>query len=186
MGIITKFIRPAAFSFLLFTILLGMAYTGAVTGIARTFRGDGARGSVITLKTKSGEQVSYGSSLLAQEFTKPEYLIGRPLGATNLSPTGARERELVAERVDAWHSLDPENQTPIPADLVTASGSGIDPYISPEGAEYQVARIARSRGISKDAVRLAIKRNTAGRFLRVFGEERVNVLRVNLTLDGLL
>jgi len=183
---IMKFIRPAAVSFLLFTILLGLAYTATVTGIARMFFSDNANGSVITVRLKNGEQVSYGSELLAQRFTKPEYLIGRPLGATNLSPTGARERELVAERVEAWHALDPDNRAPIPADLVTASGSGADPYVSPEGAEYQVSRIARSRGISKDEVRLAIKRNTAGRFLGVFGEARVNVLRVNLTLDGLL
>lgn len=186
MGTIMKFIRPAAISFALFTVLLGVAYTGAITGISGLLLSDSANGTVITLKTKDGETIAYGSALLAQEFTKPEYLIGRPSGATNLSPTGYRERELVAERVEAWHALEPDNRMPIPVDLVTASGSGADPYISPEGAEYQVARIARTRGISKDAVLQAIKQNTTGRFLGVFGEARVNVLRVNLTLDGLL
>jgi K+-transporting ATPase ATPase C chain len=130
--------------------------------------------------------MNYGSELLAQEFTKPEYLIGRPIGVTNLSPVSEEQKKLVQERIDWWHAFDPNNAVDIPMDLVTASGSGADPNISPEAAEYQVIRIAMARNMEEDEVRSIIQTYTSGRFLGFIGEPAVNVLKVNLALDGLL
>jgi len=170
--------RPVLVSFAALSLLFGVAYTGLVTGIAQLAFANKANGSIIANDR--------GSALIAQEFTKAEYLIGRPAGTSNLSPVSEKQRSLVLERTAYWRALDPLNTSVIPADLLTASGSGVDPNISPEAAEYQVERIARSRGVSEDAVRDAIARNTEGRFLGVFGERSVNVLKVNLSLDGLL
>jgi K+-transporting ATPase ATPase C chain len=130
--------------------------------------------------------MNYGSELLAQEFTRPEYLIGRPIGVTNLSPVSEEQKKLVQERIDWWHAFDPNNAAVIPMDLVTASGSGVDPNISPEAAEYQVIRIAMARNMEEDEVRSIIQTYTSGRFLGFIGEPAVNVLKVNLALDGLL
>jgi len=140
---------------------------------------------VITSTTANGNTQNYGSALLSQEFTKPEYLIGRPAGVTNLNPASDEQKALVAKRVAQWQALDPTNTQAVPAELVTASGSGADPDISPEGAAYQAARIARARGLSAAEVQAVIDRYTTGRFLGVFGEPTVNVLKVNLALDGL-
>ena len=178
--------KPALLCFGLLTLLCGVVYTAAVTGVAQLFFPDEANGSVITVTLKDGSKKEYGSRLIAQEFTKPEYLIGRPLGTTNLSPTSAEQKALVQERIDWWHAFDPSNAAEIPLDLVTASGSGVDPHITPEAAEYQVRRIAGVRGIEEEAVRNVIRDYTKGRFLGVFGERAVNVLEVNLALDGLL
>ncbi len=167
------------------TILCGIIYPGAITGIAQLIFPHQANGSIITVTLNDGTKKEYGSELIAQEFTKPSYLIGRPMGVTNLSPAGKEQEELVKERIDWWHSFDPGNKADIPADLVTSSGSGYDPNISPVAAEYQVARIARERGIREDAVRAVIKKCTQGRFLGFWGEPAVNVLDVNLMLDGL-
>jgi K+-transporting ATPase ATPase C chain len=168
------------------TILCGVIYTGVVTGIAQAVFSNKANGSIVTVTLKDGTKKDFGSALIAQEFTKPEYLIGRPMGTTNLSPVSEEQKELVQQRIDWWHSLDPENKADIPIVLVTASGSGVDPNITPEAAEYQVARIARVRSISEDDVRDIIKENTTGSFLGFWGEPAVNVLKVNLALDGLL
>jgi potassium-transporting ATPase KdpC subunit len=135
---------------------------------------------------KDGTVVKYGSGLVAQEFTDAGYLIGRPMVVTNISAVSEEETALVKERMEWLRSIDPANDKEIPLELVTASGSGADPYISPEAAEYQVARIARERNISEDDVRSLIERYTTGKFLGIFGEEGVNVLKVNLALDGLL
>jgi K+-transporting ATPase ATPase C chain len=121
-----------------------------------------------------------------REFTKPKYLIGRPIGITNLSPASKEQEKLVKERIDWWHSFDLSNKADIPIDLVTASGSGVDPNISPEAAEYQVLRIANERNMNENDVRKIIKKYTCGRFLGFWGEPSVNVLKVNLALDGLL
>lgn len=186
MGLFAKNIRPAAVSFALFSVICGIAYTVAITGIAQLAFREKANGSVISQKSKDGTTRIIGSSLLAQEFSRPGYLIGRPAGITNLSPNGTRERGLVAERVTAWRALDPEGRESIPVDLVTASASGVDPYISPEAAEFQVGRIAHARGIPEESVRAAIEKNTQGRLWALFGEPRVSVLGVNLALDGLM
>ena len=185
---------------IIFTVLCGGIYTLVVTGVAQLFFRDTANGSIIEI---DGEK--YGSEMLAQQYTSDEYMWGRIMnldvstfededgnilvysGASNLSPASDEYEELVEERVERIQEANPEmDGTAIPVDLVTCSGSGLDPDISPAAAEYQVARIADARGISEDEVREAIEENTTGKFLGVFGEERVNVLKVNLTLDGIL
>ncbi|MEY8417085.1 potassium-transporting ATPase subunit C [Tissierella praeacuta] len=186
MNKIIRALRPALLCFVIMTILCGVIYTGVVTGIAQAVFSNKANGSIVTVTLKDGTKKDFGSALIAQEFTKPEYLIGRPMGTTNLSPVSEEQKELVQQRIDWWHSLDPENKADIPIVLVTASGSGVDPNITPEAAEYQVARIARVRSISEDDVRDIIKENTTGSFLGFWGEPAVNVLKVNLALDGLL
>lgn len=179
-------LRPVIISFLILTVLCGILYTGVVTGIAQMIFPKQANGSIITVTLKDGTNKEYGSALIAQEFTEAKYLIGRPSGTTNLSPTSAEEKTLVQERIDFLHNLDPKNTLEIPTDLVTASGSGVDPNVSPKAAEYQVARIARERDISEASVTKIIKKYTTGRWLGFWGEPAVNVLKVNLALDGLL
>jgi K+-transporting ATPase, C subunit len=181
-----KIFRPVIMSFLLFTLICGIIYPGAVTLAAQLAFPDKANGSIITVTLKDGSRKEYGSSLIAQEFTDAKYLIGRPSGISNLSPVNEKEKALIQERVIWWHKLDPGNTADIPSDLVTASGSGVDPDISPEAAAYQTARIARVRGISEDAVSAIFQKYTTGRFLGFWGEPTVNVLKVNLALDGLL
>lgn len=178
--------KPALILFGVMTLICGVVYPALVTGAAQWWYSHQANGSVITVTLKDGTMVSYGSELIAQQFTRPEYLIGRPMGVTNLSPVGEKQKELVRDRIAWWHAFDPDNTADIPMDLVTASGSGVDPNISPEAAEYQLSRIAKARDISEDAVRETIKRFTTGRFLGVLGEPVVNVTKVNLALDGLI
>ena len=182
------------------TLLCGFLYTVVCTGVNQVLFPKQANGSVIEIDGKT-----YGSELLAQQFTKPEHLWGRPMNldltsftdedgnpamygwASNKSPAGQEEDTLIQERIDALLEADPSMEgTPIPVDLVTVSGSGLDPEISPEAAAYQVHRIAQARGISEEAVQAAIDRYTTGRWLGIFGEPRVNVLKVNLVLDGIL
>jgi K+-transporting ATPase ATPase C chain len=177
--------KPAIVCFGVMTILCGILYTVAVTGIAQLIFPKQANGSIITVTLDDGNEMEYGSELIAQEFTRPEYLIGRPLGLTNLSPVSEEQEKLVHERVVWWHSLDPDNKAEIPMDLVTASASGVDPNISPEAAEYQISRIAKERNMNEDIIKEVIKKNTTGRFLGFWGEPSVNVLKVNLALDGL-
>ena len=181
-----NFLRPVLLSFLSLTLLCGVIYPGIVTAAAQVFFPSQANGSVITVTLKDGTKVSYGSALIAQDFTKAEYLIGRPSGISNLSPTSEEQKELVKERIDWWHQFDPDNAADIPMDLVTASGSGVDPNITPAAAEYQVVRIAKTRGISEYEVQEIINKYTTGKFLGIWGEEAVNVLKVKLDLDGLL
>lgn len=178
--------RPVFVCFLVMTLICGILYPLAITGFAQLFFPNQANGSIITITLEDGTVREYGSAFIAQEFTKPQYLIGRPMGTTNLSPTSEEEKQLVLEHIDWWHSFDPANSADIPLDLVTSSGSGVDPNISPAAAEYQVARIARERGISEDAVREIISKYTTGKFLGFWGEPAVNVLKVNLALDGLI
>jgi K+-transporting ATPase ATPase C chain len=179
-------LRPALVCFAVMTLLCGVLYPGVVTGIAQLAFPEKANGSIVRVTLADGSTREYGSALIAQTFTRPEYLVGRPAGVSNLSPTGKEQAALVQERVDWWHRFDPANQAEIPADLVTSSGSGVDPNVSPEAAEYQVARIASARGMSEDEVRAVIAAYTTGRLLGFLGEPAVNVLKVNLALDGLL
>ena len=163
---------PALICMLVLTLLCGLVYPLVVTGISQVAFHSQANGSIITVTLKDGTKVDYGSEHIAQTFTKPEYLIGRAAGdqggaPTNLSPRSEEQQQLVQE-------------------LVTNSGSGLDPEISTEAAEYQVARIARERGMSEEDVRAVIKKYTKGRTFGILGEPRVNVLKVNLALDGLL
>ena len=178
--------RPVIICFLLFTILCGIIYPAVVTGIAQAVFPKQANGSIITVTLKDGTKKEYGSALIAQEFTNAKYMIGRPCGVTNLSPVSKEEKALVDKRISWLHSIDPKNKANIPSDLVTASGSGVDPNISPNAAKYQVARIAKERNISEATINNLINKYTIGRFLGFWGEPAVNVLKVNLALDGLI
>ncbi|MCL2332634.1 MAG: potassium-transporting ATPase subunit KdpC [Actinomycetia bacterium] len=186
MNLFLKQLRPAALLLLAMVVICGLIYTAAMTGVAQLAFPHQANGSIITVTLKDGTKKDFGSALIAQKFTDPPYLIGRPMTVSNLSPTSDEQQKLVAERVQWFHDLDPGNTAPIPADLVTASGSGVDPNITPEAAEYQVARVARERKLSEDDVRAVIKKYTTKRFLGFIGEPTVNVLKVNLALDGVL
>ena len=188
---IKKVLRPAIVCLLAMTLLCGFIYPAAVTGIAQVFFPSQANGSIITVTLKDGTKTSYGSALSAQVFTDARYMIGRPnrtgsSGPSNLSVVSDEESALVKQRAAWLASLDPENTADIPSDLVTVSGSGVDPNISPEAARYQTARIARERGISVDAVQAVIDKYTTGRLLGFWGNPAVNVLKVNLALDGLI
>ena len=164
----------AAICLLVFTLICGVIYPAAVTGIAQLCFNDKANGSLLPGGT--------GSELIGQQFTEAKYLIGRPQGVTNLSTVSVAYKELIARRT-AW--LDSENTAPVPAMLLTSSGSGVDPYISPEAAEYQVSRIAKARGLKEQVIEEIIQRHTAKKLLGLFGEDGVNVLLVNLSLDKL-
>lgn len=186
--------------FLIFTLLCGVLYTGLVTGAAQLLFPHQANGSILEIDGKK-----YGCELLGQQYTDDGHLWGRIMNLdvstyrdengklllyaspSNLSPASAEYEALVAERVEKLRAANPDmDDTAIPVDLVTCSGSGLDPHISPAAAEYQVARIAKARGVTEDEVRDVIAACTTGRFLGVFGEETVNVLKVNLMLDGIL
>lgn len=177
---IWKRLRPALVCFGIMTVVCGVLYTLAITGVSQLLFSKQANGSTIEVDNQV-----VGSKLIGQEFTGTQYLIGRPMVVSNLSPTSEEQTALVEERVSYWKSLDTSNTSDIPADLVTASASGVDPYITPEAANYQVSRIAKERNMSESDVQSIIKKNTTNRFLGIFGEKGVNVLAVNLALDGL-
>ncbi len=184
-------LRPALMSLIIFTVVTGIAYPLLVTGIAQAVFPYQANGSLIV---KDGKVV--GSALIGQVFDEPKYFWGRPSATSpfgynaasssgsNLSPTNPDLIKAVQGRVDALRAADPENKAPVPVDLVTASGSGLDPHISPAAALYQVSRVARERKLSPDAVRALVEKHTEGRTLGFLGEPRVNVLALNLALDG--
>ncbi len=185
-----KELRPAVISFLLLTLLTGIAYPLLVTGISQVTMSDKANGSLIV---KDGKPV--GSSLIGQSFSDPKYFWGRPsatgpvpnnAGASsgsNLGPTNPVLLDAVKARVQALRDADPGNQQAVPVDLVTASASGLDPHISPAATEYQLARVARLRNLSPDALRKLVGEHTEGRQFGILGEPRVNVLELNLALD---
>ena len=184
-------LRPALMSLLIFTLVTGVAYPLLVTGIAQVVFPFQANGSLIV---KDGKVV--GSALIGQSFDDPKYFWPRPSGTSpfpdnagassgsNLSPTNPALVSAVQGRVDALRVADPGNTAPVPVDLVTASASGLDPHISPAAALYQVSRVARERKLTPDAVRALVEQHTEGRFLGLLGEPRVNVLALNLALDG--
>ena len=167
-------------------VIVGVCYTGVMTAIGQAAFRTEANGSLITVRLADGTTRTYGSELIAQQFSSARYLIGRPAEDSNLDPGSQQEATVVQQRVNWWHQLDPANTAPIPQELVTGSGSGVDPYISPEAADYQVDRVAAARNITPQAVRDVIARYTTGRFLGIVGEPVVNVLMVNLALDGLI
>jgi K+-transporting ATPase ATPase C chain len=185
-------IRPALTTLLIFTVLTGLVYPLSVTGLAQLFFPEQANGSLIV---HNGKVV--GSKLIGQYFDKPEYFWSRPSatspfpynaaasGGSNLGPTNPVLIEVVKARVAALRSADPGNDSPIPVDLVTASGSGLDPHISPAAALYQVKRVARARGLEENAVHTLVTQHTEGRQFGLLGERRVNVLQLNLSLDAL-
>jgi potassium-transporting ATPase KdpC subunit len=174
------------------TLLVGVAYPLAVTGIARGIFPARAEGSLLE---RDGKVV--GSALIGQAFTDPTYFWPRPSATapfpynaaastgSNLGPTNPVLLASVRARVAALRRADPGNTAPVPVDLVTSSGSGLDPDISPAAAEYQIARVARARGLDPAKVRGLVAAHTQGRQFGVLGEPRVNVLELNLALDGL-
>lgn len=178
--------KPAIGIFVVLTFICGILYTGLLTGVAQAFFSEKADGSILSVTLEDGRKVKVGSEFMAQEFKEPNYFIGRPMGVSNLSPYSEEQKQLVEERTKWWQKFDPMNKKPIPMDLVTASGSGVDPNISVEAAEYQVARVAAERQLEEEEVRKIVEACTTEKFLGVVGEPAVNVLKVNLTLDGLL
>jgi K+-transporting ATPase ATPase C chain len=185
-------LRRAGGVFLVLTIVTGVLYPLAVTGVARLAFPDSASGSIVV---QDGRAV--GSRLLGQTFTRPEYFWARPSATapvphdggassgSNLSPSNAALTAAITARVEAIRAADPGNVAPVPIDLVTASGSGLDPHISPAAAEYQVARVARARSMDTASVRTIVAAHTEGRAWGVLGEPRVNVLELNLALDAM-
>ena len=185
-------IRPALTMLLLLTVLTGLIYPLTVTGLAQVFFPDRANGSLIMSEDKV-----IGSKLIGQHFDKPEYFWSRPSATapfpynaaasagSNLGPTNPALIEAVKARVAALRAADPGNDLPIPVDLVTASGSGLDPHISPAAALYQVKRVARARSLDEIIVQTLIAEHTEERQFKLLGERRVNVLQLNLALDAL-
>jgi K+-transporting ATPase ATPase C chain len=189
--------RPALVLFFVLTLITGIFYPLVVTGIAQVVFPFQANGSVLV---QNGQPV--GSALIGQQFDDPKYFWGRlsdtgtfPYNAynaqnltgssgSNYGPLNPALLKAVQARVEALHAADPGNTAPIPVDLVTASASGLDPQISPAAALYQVARVARLRGLTVEAVTALVNQNTEGRQLFIFGEPRVNVLQLNLALDA--
>ena len=185
-------IRPAVTLFVLLSIITGLIYPLLVTGIGQAAFPAQAAGSLIE---RDGKLI--GSRLIGQNFTDPKYFWGRPSatapqpynaaasGGSNLGPLNPALQDAVESRVKALRAADPGNTQPVPIDLVTASASGLDPHISPAAADYQIARVARARGLAPEAVRNLVVQHTEARQWSVFGESRVNVLELNLALDAL-
>lgn len=192
-------LRPAFLMLLILTVITGMIYPLVVTGLAQVVFPHQANGSLIV--TDGGK--TYGSELIGQQFDDPKYFWGR-LSATgdfpynafnadtltgssgsNYGPLNQALLDAVQARVGALKAADPDNTLPIPVDLVTASGSGLDPHISVAAALYQVHRVAQARGLSDESVKTLVNQYTKGRQLGFLGEPTVNVLELNLALDGL-
>ncbi len=196
---LSKYLRPAVVLTLILTIVTGFLYPGIITGIAQLIFPYQANGSLI--KNSSGQVI--GSELIGQYWTQPQYFHGRPSAtsnlngtptpyeadnstASNLGPTSATLVKDVQQRIADLKKENPNAPAgPVPVDLVTTSGSGLDPDISIAGALYQAPRIAAARGLSQDTVTQLINNHVTGRFLGIFGEPYVNVLDLNLALDAL-
>jgi len=186
-----KILRQSLIMLVAMTVLSGIAYPLLVTGAAQLLFRDAANGSIIE---RVGKQL--GSELIGQPFADPKYFWSRPSatspfadnsassGASNLGPTNPALTDAVKQRIEALQAADPDNKAPVPVDLVTASGSGLDPHISPAAAQYQLARVARARGVPETKVAEMVTGATEGRQFGILGEPRVNVLKLNLALDG--
>jgi K+-transporting ATPase ATPase C chain len=191
-NIMKALLRPALSLFIALSLITGIAYPLAVTALARLAFPEAASGSLIV---KDGKAV--GSRLIGQNFTDPGHFWGRPSatspmpynasasGGSNLGPLNPALVEAVQARIAALRAADPGNTRTIPADLVTASASGLDPHISPAAAAYQIERVARARHLDVATLEALVARHTDGRQWGVFGEARVNVLELNLALDAL-
>ena len=190
-------IRPALVIFAILTLITGVIYPLVMNGIGAALFPGQSRGSIIERDGKA-----LGSSLIGQPFSDPKYFWSRPSATgpvpyttfnpdkltgssgSNQGPTNPALLDAVKSRIEALRAADPGNSAPVPVDLVTASGSGLDPHISPAAAEYQVARVAHLRGMVPQRVRTIVESHTEGRQLGILGEPRVNVLALNLALDA--
>ena len=184
-------LRPALSLFVLLSVVTGIAYPLAVTAIAKVAFADTAAGSLIV---RDGKAV--GSRLIGQNFSDAKYFWGRPSatspqpynasasGGSNQGPLNPVLLDAVKARIEALKAADPENTRTIPTDLVSASASGLDPHISPAAADYQIERVAKARQIDPAVVKAMVEKNTEERQWGIFGETRVNVLELNLTLDS--
>jgi len=191
MNSLTRNLRPALSVFVLLTLITGLAYPLLVTGIAQLLFPFAANGSIVTVDGKA-----VGSTLIGQSFTSPKYFWGRPSatspmannglasGGSNLGANNPALLDAVKGRIDALRAADPGNTLAVPIDLVTASGSGLDPEISLAAARYQAARIAKARSLPVAQVQSMIELNAMTPWLGIVGEPRVNVLTLNLLLDG--
>jgi K+-transporting ATPase ATPase C chain len=187
----SSIVRPAVVLFSVLTVLCGLVYPAAVTGIGRAAFSWQAGGSLLDVGNKP-----VGSKLIGQPFSSPRYFWGRPSstapmpnnaagsGGSNQGPTNPALVDAVKERIAALRKLEPGNTAPVPVDLVTASASGLDPEISLAAAEYQAGRVAAARHVPAARVRALIDAHRQDRVLGLFGEPRVNVLALNLALDG--
>ncbi|MEP7186672.1 MAG: potassium-transporting ATPase subunit KdpC [Rhodanobacter sp.] len=187
----SKLLRQSLSLLLLMTIFTGVLYPLAATGLAQLIFPHQANGSLIV---KNGKPI--GSALIGQSFTEPKYFWGRPSATSpnayngasssgsNLGPTNPALTEAVKQRIASLRAADPSNAAPVPVDLVTASGSGLDPQISPAAAQYQLARVAKARGMTASQLQALVNQFTEGRQFGVLGEPRVNVLQLNLALDA--
>jgi K+-transporting ATPase ATPase C chain len=187
-----KSLRTSIISILLFTVLTGLVYPFIITGIAQLFFPRKANGSMLTKDRKA-----IGSELIGQPFSSPKYFWSRPsatspfaynAGASsgsNFGPLNPALLEATGKRMKDLKDADPQNVKPVPVDLVTASGSGLDPHISVAAALYQIPRVARSRHMSEGKVQSLVDQYTESRQLGFLGEPRVNVLKLNIALDGL-
>jgi K+-transporting ATPase ATPase C chain len=187
-----KDLRPALLMLIIMTVLTGALYPLVVTGIAQVAFPRQANGSLIQREGKA-----VGSEMIGQPFGAPKYFWSRPSATSpypynaasssgsNQGPLNPAFTDAVSARIKALRDADPGNTAPVPADLFTASGSGLDPHISPAAAQYQVARVSRVRKLDPEKVRALVAEATEGRQLGLFGEPRVNVLKLNLALDAL-
>jgi K+-transporting ATPase ATPase C chain len=183
-------LRPALIVFALLTVVTGIGYPLLVTGLGQVAFGRQANGSLVE---SAGRVV--GSELMGQSFSSPKYFWGRPSATgpqpnngavssgSNQGPLNPALEQAVKDRIAALRAADPGNDLPVPVDLVTASGSGLDPQISPAAAEFQVSRVARERNVSPERVRGLVQQATERRTFGILGEPRVNVLELNLSLD---
>ncbi|HET7033319.1 MAG TPA: potassium-transporting ATPase subunit KdpC [Casimicrobiaceae bacterium] len=181
---------PALRMLVVLTVITGIAYPLLVTGIAQLVFPRQANGSLVE---SAGKTV--GSTLIGQPFSDPKYFWSRPSATSpqpynamassgsNQGPRNPALADAVKDRIKALRDADPDSKVPVPADLVTASGSGLDPEISVAAAEFQVHRVAKARGVDEDKVRALVTANTSGRTFGILGEPRVNVLALNLALD---
>ena len=184
-------VRPAVTLFIILSVVTGLLYPLAVTGVAQTVFSHQANGSLITHNGKA-----VGSELIGQSFTTPGHFWGRPSatapmpynasasGGSNQGPTNPALVEAVTARIEALRAADPGNTRAVPVDLVTASASGLDPHISPAAADYQAARVAKARGLPLAQVQTLVQQHTEAPWLGLLGEPRVNVLALNLALNA--
>lgn len=189
-------LRPALTLFVVLSLITGLAYPLLVTGIAQTAFADAANGSLIEHDGKVIGSRLIGSRLIGQPFSDPKHFWSRPSATgpmaynasvssgSNLGPLNPALADAVKARIEALRAADPGNTAPVPVDLITASGSGLDPHISRGAADYQAARVAKARGLPEAQVRALIDQYNEGPWLGLIGEARVNVLALNLALDA--